>query len=80
MIEEKKNDGTPDDSLRHDTSDVLSAYRLALLPWPGVFGVFYESNRPTKNALEAGLIAKAREKSPGASDLERLQSSFSRLR
>jgi 2-oxoglutarate ferredoxin oxidoreductase subunit beta len=80
LIEEKKNDGTAEDSLRHDPSDALAAYRLAMLPWPGVFGVFYQSNRPTKNALEAGLIAKAREKSPGATDLERLQSSFARLR
>jgi 2-oxoglutarate ferredoxin oxidoreductase subunit beta len=79
-IEEKKNDGTPEDSLRHDPSDAVNAYRLASLPWPGVFGVFYESKRPTKNALEAGLIAKAQEKRPGATDLELLQASFSKLR
>ena len=40
--------------------DAVAAYRLASLPWPGVFGVFYQASRPTKNALEAGLIAKAR--------------------
>jgi 2-oxoglutarate ferredoxin oxidoreductase subunit beta len=80
VIEEKKNDGTPEDALKHDPSDVLAAYRLALLPWPGVFGVFYESQRPTKNALEAGLIAKAKAKNPGATDLELLQASFSKMR
>ena len=42
MIEERKNDGTPEDALRHDPSDEVAAYRLASLPWPGVFGVFYE--------------------------------------
>src|ERR1700690_857307 len=80
VIEERKNDGTPEDALRHDPSDEVAAYRLASLPWPGVFGVFYESNRPTKNKLEAGLVAKAREKTKSASDLELLQSSFRRLR
>jgi len=33
-------------------TDELAAYKLAQLPFPGVFGVFYESDRPTKNALE----------------------------
>jgi 2-oxoglutarate ferredoxin oxidoreductase subunit beta len=80
MIEEKKNDGTAEDSLRHDTSDELAAGRLASLAWPGVFGVFYESKRPTKNQLEAGLVARTREKTKAASDLELLQSSFRRLR
>jgi len=80
VIDERKNDGTPEDALRHDPSDELAAFRLASLPWPGVFGVFFESDRPTKNKLEANLIAKAREKSKSASDLELLQASFRRLR
>jgi 2-oxoglutarate/2-oxoacid ferredoxin oxidoreductase subunit beta len=80
VIEERKNDGTPEDALRHDPSDELAAFRLASLPWPGVFGVFFESDRPTKNRLEADLIAKARERSKGASDLDLLQASFRRLR
>jgi len=58
----------------------VAAFRLASEPWPGVFGVFYESNRPTKNKLEAGLIAKAREKTKSASDLEVLQATFRRMR
>ena len=51
LIEEKKWDNTPEDELRHDVTDELAAYKLAQLPFPGVFGVFYESDRPTKNAL-----------------------------
>jgi 2-oxoglutarate/2-oxoacid ferredoxin oxidoreductase subunit beta len=79
-IEERRNDGTPEDALRHDPADEVAAYRLASQPWPGVFGVFYQSSRPTKNRLESELIAKAREKTRGASDLEILRASFARLR
>ena len=81
LIEEKKNDGTPEDAARHDVSDEVAAFKLAQLAWPGAFGVFYENNtRPTKNKLEAGIIAKAREKTKGASDLQLLQSTFAKLR
>jgi len=80
LIEEKKHDGTPEDALRHDVTDEVSAFKLAQEAWPGSFGVFFETKRPTKNQLEAGLVAKAREKSKGASDLELLQASFARLR
>jgi len=81
VIEEKKHDGSPEDAARHDTSDELAAMKIALQPWPGSFGVFYENKtRPTKNALEAGLIAKARERTKNASDLAVLQSTFARLR
>jgi len=45
-----------------------------------VFGVFHESQRPTKNFLEGRLVAGAREKVAGKSDREILQSSFARLR
>jgi 2-oxoglutarate ferredoxin oxidoreductase subunit beta len=81
MIDEKKNDGSPEDAARHDTSDELAAMKIALEPWPGKFGVFYENkSRPTKNALEAGLISRAREKTKNAPDLQLLQSTFARLR
>src|SRR5690606_1847230 len=57
LIEEKKHDGTPEDANRHDPGDELAAMKLALMEWPGAFGVFYESKaRKTKNALEADLI------------------------
>jgi hypothetical protein len=64
---------TPEDELRHDVTDELAAYKLAQLPFPGVFGVFYESDRPTKNALEQKWIATSREKVGNASDLDLLQ-------
>lgn len=81
VIEEKKNDGTPEDAKRHDVTDEVAAYRLALEPWPGVYGVFYESTkRPTKNAVERDLITKAKERTKNASDLQLLQATFAKLR
>jgi len=81
LIEEKKNDGTPEDAARHDVTDEVAAFKLSQQAWPGSFGVFYESNaRKTKNELEAELIAKARERTKNASDLQLLQSTFSKLR
>jgi 2-oxoglutarate/2-oxoacid ferredoxin oxidoreductase subunit beta len=79
-IELKRGDGTPEDATRHDPTDEVEAFRLATLPWPGVFGVFYETQRPTKNRLEADLISRSREKSGSKPDLELLQASFARLR
>jgi 2-oxoglutarate ferredoxin oxidoreductase subunit beta len=64
----------------HDPKDLVAAYKLASEAWPGVFGVFYDNPRPTKNALEAGLISKARERTKGAGDLELLQASFRKAR
>jgi 2-oxoglutarate ferredoxin oxidoreductase subunit beta len=81
MIEEKKHDGTPEDEKRHDPKDDVAAFRLANLAWPGVFGVFYENNtRKTKNALEAELVAKTKERTKNAPDLALLQATFSKLR
>jgi hypothetical protein len=37
------------------------------------FGVFYQSDRPTKNALEKKWIESSREKNGNASDLQLLQ-------
>ncbi|MCR6654321.1 MAG: thiamine pyrophosphate-dependent enzyme [Opitutus sp.] len=80
LIDEKKHDGTPEDEARHDVTDEVAAYKLASLAWPGAFGVFYEVNRPSKNELEAGLIAKAKERTKNANDLALLQASFAKLR
>jgi 2-oxoglutarate/2-oxoacid ferredoxin oxidoreductase subunit beta len=81
LIEEKKHDGTPEDEARHDVTDIDAAFAIAGEPWPGRFGVYYQdTKRPTKNALEAGLISRARERSGGASDLDLLRASFSRMR
>ncbi len=80
LIDEKKHDGSPEDVARHDTSDFAAAMGLASEPWPGRFGVYYELKRPTKNALEADLVTKARERTKNASDLELLQATFAKMR
>ena len=80
LIEERKWDGTPEDDLRHDTTDELAAYKLAGLPFPGCFGVFYESDRPTKNALEAQWVATVRGKLGETTSLEILQKTFDRMK
>jgi len=43
-------------------------------------GVFYESDRPTKNALERKWIDNTREKLGNPSDLELLQKTFDRMK
>jgi 2-oxoglutarate/2-oxoacid ferredoxin oxidoreductase subunit beta len=81
LIDEKKHDGTPEDEARHDVTDEVSAFKLASQPWPGVFGVFYENKqRLAKNALEANLIAKAKERTKNANDVALLQATFARMR
>ncbi len=80
-VELKRNDGTPEDATRHDPTDEVAALQLALEAWPGKFGLFYENkSRPTKNNLEQNLIAKTREKTRNASDLQLLQNTFARMR
>jgi len=80
LIEEKKWDGTPEDEQRHDVTDEIAAYKLANLPFPGQFGVFYESDRPTKNALEKKWSDGVRAKLGEASDLDILQKTFDRMK
>ncbi len=64
----------------HDVTDELAAYKLATLPFPGVFGVFFQSDRPTKNALEKKWIDNTREKLGQPSDLQLLQKTFDRMK
>src|SRR6476660_5755225 len=64
----------------HDVTDEDAAYKLAAAPFPGHFGIFYKSNRPTKNAMEAEINAKAQEKFKGKKDWEILQKSFDRMK
>jgi len=80
VIEEKKHDGTPEDLSRHDVTDESAAYQLADLPFPGVFGVFREVKRPSKNTLEQKWIEASRAKFKNASDLELLQQTFDRMK
>jgi 2-oxoglutarate ferredoxin oxidoreductase subunit beta len=64
----------------HDVTDEMAAYKLADESFPGKFGIFYQVKRPTKNALEAEINAKAREKVAGKKDWEILQATFNRMK
>jgi 2-oxoglutarate ferredoxin oxidoreductase subunit beta len=64
----------------HDITDEVAAYKLADAPFPGYFGIFYKSARPTKNQLEAKINADARQKYAGKKDWQILQSTFGRLK
>ncbi len=80
LIEEKKNDGSPEDDARHDVGDAAKAFQLAELPSPGVFGVFYQKLRPTKNLLEQNWIGQIQPKFAGKSPADILQTSFNRMK
>jgi 2-oxoglutarate ferredoxin oxidoreductase subunit beta len=67
----------PDD---HDVTDELSAYKLAGEEFPGHFGIFYKTDRPTKNAMEAEINHSYQEKVKGLEDWEILQKNFDRLK
>lgn len=63
------------DELQHDVTDELAAYKPAL-PFPGVFGVFCETHRPTKNSLEKNGLRRHGKRCGSTSDLELLQKTF----
>jgi 2-oxoglutarate/2-oxoacid ferredoxin oxidoreductase subunit beta len=80
LIEEKKWDGTSEDEARHDVTDEIAAYRLANQPFPGLFGVFFENDRPTKNAFERKWIETTRARLGAPTDLALLQKTFDRMK
>ncbi len=80
LIEEKQWDGSPDDDSRHDTTSETDAYALADLEFPGKFGVFFEKERPSKNALEQRWIDASREKTGGAPAKDLLQQRFALMK
>ena len=80
VIDEKNWDNTPEDEARHDITDEHAAYKLAGVAFPGLFGVFYESDRPTKNTLEKKWIESSRAKVGDATDLDLLQKTFDRMK
>jgi 2-oxoglutarate ferredoxin oxidoreductase subunit beta len=80
LIEEKLFDGTPEDEARHDVTDQVAAFTLADRDPPGVFGVFFEKERPTKNDLEAELVKRSQAKVEGGDDLSVLRAAFERMR
>jgi 2-oxoglutarate ferredoxin oxidoreductase subunit beta len=64
----------------HDVTNEMAAYKLAGEPFPGYFGIFYKVSRPSKNAAEAKINAKAQEPFKGLKPWQILQKSFDRIR
>jgi hypothetical protein len=64
----------------HDLSDDVAAFHLAGVDFPGYFGIFYKSNKPTKNAKEAEINRVAMEKVKGLKPWQILQKNFDRLK
>lgn len=80
IIEEKVWDDSEEDKARHDVSDENAAYQLATLQYPGKFGVFYETDRPTKNQLEQQWIDETREKIGDKSAKDLLSDRFASMK
>jgi 2-oxoglutarate ferredoxin oxidoreductase subunit beta len=76
----RKGGSFPEVPAEHDVTDEYGAYKLADAEGPGVFGTFYQVNRPTKNANEAKLVAEHRAKVAGLADWEILKKSFDRMK
>lgn len=80
IIEEKQWDDSEEDKARHDVSDENAAYQLATLRYPGKFGVFYETDRPTKNQLEQQWIDSSKEKVGDATAADLIGSRFASMK
>lgn len=68
------------DETQHDVKDDVAAFKLADLPAPGKFGVFYEVARPTKNALEQKWIDDTQAKLGGITQKEILRKRLEAMR
>jgi 2-oxoglutarate/2-oxoacid ferredoxin oxidoreductase subunit beta len=68
------------DETQHDVKDDVAAFKLADLPSPGKFGVYYEVDRPTKNALEQKWIDDTQAKLAGTSQKDILRKRFETMR
>ena len=64
----------------HDVTDEYAAYKLADAEGAGVFGIFYQVQRATKNSNEANIIAENRAKVAGLSDWQILKKNFDRMK
>jgi len=64
----------------HDPTDEAAAYAVAGEDFPGRFGIFYQVQRPTKNALEAGVIEAAQSKFKGQQARDILQTNFNKMK
>jgi hypothetical protein len=61
-------------------TDELAAYKLAGAEFPGYFGVFHKTNKPTKNAKEAEIVKSLSAKVTGLKDWQILQKNFDRMK
>jgi 2-oxoglutarate ferredoxin oxidoreductase subunit beta len=68
------------DETQHDVKDDVAAFKLADLPSPGKFGVFYDVDRPTKNALEQKWIDDTQAKLAGTSQKDLLKKRLEMMR
>jgi len=68
------------DETQHDVTDDLAAFKIADNLNPGKFGVFYEVNRPTKNAWEQKWIDESQSKNGDASQKDLLKKRFESMR
>ena len=64
----------------HDVTSEEAAYKLAGEPFPGKFGIFYKTNRPTKNAKEAEINASIQQKVGNLQPWQILQKTFDRMK
>ena len=68
------------DEKEHDVSDDVAAFKLADLPSPGKFGVFYQKGRPSKNELEQRWIDDTQAKLGNVSQKDLLRKRFEAMR
>lgn len=68
------------DETQHDVTDDVAAFKLADNLSPGKFGVYYQVNRPTKNALEQKWIDDTQAKLGGMSQKDILKKRFEAMR
>ena len=68
------------DEKEHDVSDDVAAFRLADLPSPGKFGVYYQKARPSKNELEQRWIDDTQAKLGKVSQKDLLRKRFEAMR
>jgi 2-oxoglutarate/2-oxoacid ferredoxin oxidoreductase subunit beta len=64
----------------HDVTDEFAAYKLADEAFPGLFGIFYKVQRPTKNAAEAKVSIESAQRYSGLQDWQILQKSIERMK
>jgi 2-oxoglutarate ferredoxin oxidoreductase subunit beta len=76
----RKGGTFPEVPADHDVTDEVAAYKLAGNEWPGMFGIFYQATRPTKNANEAKIVADHRTKVEGLADWQILKKNFDRMK